>query len=51
MKVKCPQCGGKGEYISIQKHQGLKFDVPVKCTYCDGTGKVEKSATYTGRRK
>ena len=50
-EVKCPQCKGKGEYNSIQKHQGIEFDVPVKCDYCNGTGKVDKGATYTGVRK
>ena len=49
--VKCPQCNGKGEYNSIQKYQEIEFDVPVKCDYCDGAGKVPKTLTYTGIRK
>lgn len=51
MKVKCPQCDGKGEYKLAQKWEGKNIIVPVKCTMCDGTGKVEKSMTYTGIRK
>jgi DnaJ-class molecular chaperone len=34
--VKCPQCDGKGEYIAIQKWQGIEFDVPVKCNCNNG---------------
>ncbi len=50
-QVKCPVCNRKREYNTIQDHQGLKFDVPVKCDYCNGTGKVDKGATYTGVKK
>lgn len=39
-KYKCPQCEGKKEYIT----EVNKIQYPVKCTYCDGTGKVPKQA-------
>lgn len=45
--VKCPQCNGKGEY-DVEDKRG---NYPVKCTYCDGSGKIEKAATYSGIRK
>jgi len=45
--VKCPQCQGKGEYETIVKD----IQYPVKCTYCNGTGEVPKTMTYTGIRK
>lgn len=47
MQVKCPQCNGKGQY----KVKSQDEIYPVTCTYCDGSGKVDKSATYSGIRK
>jgi DnaJ-class molecular chaperone len=51
MQVKCPDCKGKGEYNLIQKWEGKEIKTPVKCSLCNGTGKVNKSATYTGIRR
>lgn len=36
----CPQCNGKGEYDLIQKFYNEEIETPVKCTNCDGTGKI-----------
>lgn len=50
MLVKCPQCQGNGEYDIIA--EDIKKPYPVKCSVCDGTGKVEKSYTaYINKRK
>lgn len=51
MKVKCPQCEGKGAYDLVQNWQGEEITTPVKCSLCYGTGKVDKSVTYTGIRR
>lgn len=51
MDVKCPVCKGKGEYDTDSNFNNEKIIYPVKCTYCDGTGKVSKSQTYTGIRR
>lgn len=51
MEVKCPQCNGKGEYEVIQKWEDEEISTPVKCTLCEGTGKVDKSTTYKGVRR
>lgn len=48
MLVKCPVCKGKGEYDVIAEDNKQAY--PVKCSICDGKGKVEKAATYTGKR-
>ena len=49
MLVKCPQCHGKGEYNAIAEDNNKPY--PVKCTVCEGTGKVEKSMTANRKRK
>lgn len=50
MKVKCPQCEGKGEYPCYS--DAFKITYPVKCSLCDGAGKVDKSVTaYRGPRQ
>jgi len=46
-EVKCPLCNGKGEYDA--EVAGVVY--PVNCTFCNGTGKVPKSATYSGKRR
>jgi DnaJ-class molecular chaperone len=50
-KYKCPVCNGKKEYDTESEFNKEKLVYPVKCSYCDGTGKVDKGATYTGIRK
>lgn len=49
--VKCPVCKGKKEYNTESNFQGEKLIYPVKCSYCEGTGEVPKSMTYTGKRR
>lgn len=49
MNVKCPQCEGKGEYNYESSFQGEKLVYPVKCTICEGTGKVPKSYILIGK--
>lgn len=49
--VRCPACEGKGEYDTESTWGKENIIYPVKCTYCDGTGKVSRSQTYTGIRK
>lgn len=46
-KVKCPDCEGKGHYETEVKGEVYHVD----CSLCQGTGKVHRSATYTGNRK
>lgn len=49
MLVKCPVCKGTGEREATDEQTGNKY--PTKCDVCDGAGKVDKGATYTGKRK
>lgn len=35
-EVKCPNCNGTGEYISIQNWQGKELEIPVKCECNNG---------------
>lgn len=49
MLVKCPCCKGAGEREAKDVFTGKAY--PTKCDYCDGTGKVPKTVTYTGKRK
>ena len=49
----CPVCKGRGEYHTITNalfaHEIILY--PVKCDYCNGTGKVTKGQLYTKKRK
>lgn len=47
----CPVCKGKGEYNTESNAFSDKVVYPVKCTYCNGIGKVPKGAIYKGIRR
>lgn len=49
MQVKCPQCHGNGTYMTHSDY--FNIDYPVKCTVCDGSGKVPKGLTQAGRKR
>lgn len=38
--VKCPECGGAGQYEIEQRFQGEVFLTPVTCPSCGGTKQI-----------
>jgi DnaJ-class molecular chaperone len=42
--MNCPSCKGKGEYLL--QVDSMPNPYPVKCDYCNGTGKVNRSLFY-----